>query len=410
MPQTYRDVLRRLPLDAHLYRLLTRFSFFPSEDIVFSGEPSTRMSSKLSDAIDTCGDASVRTKVSAMLMRLMLLDHPSADQAMLDAVRGNADALSALAQCQSRHHRALWLHEHDAQAFDRAVQMLELGRGSSMCQRVFFEYRKPMRTDVAAREAFQDALRAFYQKERGCGDVVTVDIWERTPGVYHIAIHVKDLPQTSLEFMDKELHTRVMNPSRSIAIQYAKSTGIAEILISGGARYHKMLARAFALHLLGEDVNPEILPRPEINLEALRGGFFSQKAIDDGFSTLQVKSMIFSSPDGKVRAKLSNAERGDRTCISALSSTMTASENPSVHLWPIKAVDIKLYYTKGVKFLQQYPVLAITLRSDGSVSWAKYDDTVKGKLKEYFVEAGVMRLDQELHCDSSALGGVNGNE
>lgn len=58
---------------------------------------------------------------------------------------------------------------------------------------------------------------------------------ERSPGVFLLTVHVKDLAMLRLEFEGANLARRVGNPNIHVVLDYAVATGVVRTLVRGGA-------------------------------------------------------------------------------------------------------------------------------------------------------------------------------
>ena len=86
--------------------------------------------------------------------------------------------------------------------------------------------------------AVRAGVLALYQREMECGDRCKAYIVERSPGVFLLSVHVKDLPMVRLEFEGDELTRHVENPNIHSVVEYSAITGVSRSLAKGGAKYH----------------------------------------------------------------------------------------------------------------------------------------------------------------------------
>jgi hypothetical protein len=251
MVLTYRDVLRHIPADRVLERFFTDSGFSFSGPVEFDGELDNNVALQITEEIENCSDMVLRDRVVSGLQQTLELNAGNADKAMFDSVRGDDAARAALGVCVSSLHRALWLMVHSPPAFINACEMYYLDSHESRSQQADLGVCSPVIRTQEALQGFQSAIQHFYRKELSCGEAIEANILDRSPSVYLVVAHAKDLATVSREFQGSELHSRVANPSIDMAIEYSALTGVARTLIKGGAKYHTMLARAFARHLLG---------------------------------------------------------------------------------------------------------------------------------------------------------------
>lgn len=126
---------------------------------------------------------------------------------------------------------------------------------------------------VSALVALRQAISAFYKRELQCGDGSEAYLVERSPGIFLLSVHVKDMAMLRLEFEGATLKRRVGNPNIHMVLEYAKSTGVVRTLVRGGAKYQQMLVEAFSEHVLGVKANAQRIKSPTLDLSMLRTGF-----------------------------------------------------------------------------------------------------------------------------------------
>jgi hypothetical protein len=108
----------------------------------------------------------------------------------------------------------------------------------------------------------RQAISAFYKRELQCGDGSEAHLVERSPGVFLLSVHIKDMAMLRLEFEGSTLKRRVGNPNIHMVLEYAKSTGVVRTLVRGGAKYQQMLVEAFAEHVLGVKASAHKIKSP----------------------------------------------------------------------------------------------------------------------------------------------------
>lgn len=272
-------------------------------DFDWTDDPAT--SKRLIEAIQAYPDSGVRDKVVAGLHVSTQLGHPRGKQAMFQATTANKNsaALVNLIGCQSDIHRAFWLFVHHLDLFEQAAEMEYVDSHTQHAQQHDLGIKVPVRRDPASMAAFGDAIKGFYQKELGCGEACVAHLLDRAQGTQLVTVHAKDLAMMRLEFDGTVLQRRVGSPNIHMTLEYSDATGVVRTLIRGGAKYHEMLAQAFACHLLGVDVAAQRIKPPTLDLSTLKLGFQVPQAAADGFVTLQVKSITLMSPDTKLKAE-----------------------------------------------------------------------------------------------------------
>jgi len=154
--------------------------------------------------------------------------------------------------------------------FETACDVDYVDSHTGQAQHIDLQVRLPVRRDQPSMDDFCAAIKDFYKKELHCGDVVVGHLMDRVHGTQLVTIHAKDLARTSLEFDGVHLQRRAGNPTIHMALEYSSRTGVARTLIKGGEKYNRMLADAFAEHLLGVKIKAQRLKPPPLDLSGLR--------------------------------------------------------------------------------------------------------------------------------------------
>jgi len=185
-----------------------------------------------------------------------------AAQAMFEAAVADPAVVTGLALCQSDLQRSFWLYTRHRALFERACDFDFWAHHSAQAQQYGLGVKRaPMETD-AALAGLRQAISAFYQRERQCGDGCVAYLVPRSPGVYLLTVHVKDLAMLRLEFEGVVLKHRVGNPNIHMVLEYSQASGVVRTLVRGGQRVQQMLVEAFAEHLLGVKANAQKIKAP----------------------------------------------------------------------------------------------------------------------------------------------------
>lgn len=392
MKLTYADVLTALPVDATLQNYLTRCRLPLPPTLDWTDAVTT--SRALIAAIETCSDAAIRDNVIAGLQTITQLTHPRANAAMFQAASADTAVVTELAACSSDLHRAFWLLVRHPKIFETACDVDYVDSHVGQTQQVDLGERRSVKRDPAAMDAFCAAIQHFYKKELHCGDVVVGHLMDRIYGTQLVTIHAKDLATTSLEFDGTNLQRRVGHPTIHMALEYSSRTGVARTLIKGGEKYNRMLANAFAEHLLGVKVYAQRLKPPPLDLSGLRGGFHVQQAIADGFTVLQLKSITVVTPDKKLRGEFSATADSRQQSVAELMAESLPNDNPLAHHWEVTAATINLYYPPANG--RKAKVVSVEVTSRGRLNLHKFDDKLRKQLEGYLVEAGILSPNQTL--------------
>ncbi len=230
----------------------------------------TGTTTRLIEAIQQCTDPAVRDKIVAGLLVSAQLAHPRGKQAMFQIGTWHANALIGLIACKSDQHRAFWLFVHHPDLFEQAAEIEYVESRVQQAQQHDLGVKPPIRRDDTSMKAFCEAIKAFYKIELGCGEVCVAHILDRAQGTQLVTVHAKDLAMLRLEFEGTVLTRRVGSPNIHMVLEYSETTGVTRTIIRGGAKYHEMLAQAFAEHLLGVNVSAQRIKPPTLDLTALK--------------------------------------------------------------------------------------------------------------------------------------------
>ena len=271
-PHSYLDILLCLPVDATLRTYLER-SRLPLPD-TFDWIDDTRTSMALTRAIQACPDQGIRDRITAGLNASAQLCGPMSKSSLLQVARKDSAVLTTLIACRSDMHRAFWLYVHYPLMFEQATDIEYANQYIEQAQQHDLGVMSPVHRDAESMSDFCAAIKLFYQKEMGCGEVCLAHLIDRSSGTQLISVHVKDLATQRVEFDGPELLRRTGSPTIQMILEYSRVTGVVRTVIKGGAKYQQMFVDAFAVHLLGVGhVHAARIKQPTLNLTALRMGF-----------------------------------------------------------------------------------------------------------------------------------------
>lgn len=393
-PLSYPDILLSLPVDETLTSFLTRAMLPLPEGFVWRDD--TECTKRLIEAIQTCPDQSVRDRIAAGLHTSAQLSGPSGKQSLFQAVRADSALLLALVGCRSDMHRAFWLFVHHPLLFEQAGDIEYADQHIPQAQQHDLGVQLPVRRDAESLASFCAAIKAFYQQEMGCGEVCIAHLMDRTSGTQLLSVHAKDLATQRVEFDGSELQRRVGSPTIHMILEYSEATGVVRTVLKGGAKYQQMLVDAFAIHLLGVDqVHAERIQQPTLDLTVLRLGFQVPQALQDGFLSVQVKSLTVLSPDRAFKAEFTAMASADHACVTELAADLFPTDNPLQRGWEIQAARINLYYPPEVG-RSRGKVIAVEVTRRGRLNLHKYDEQLRAQLEGYLITLGVMQKEQRL--------------
>jgi len=390
---TYADALLNLPVDTTLRTYLTREGMVLPTEFDWTDDAIT--SSALIAQIQAYPDSAVRDRVVAGLNASMQLAHERGKQAMFQATSKNSTALVNLIACQSDIHRSFWLFVHHLDLFEQAAEMEYFDANPQQAQQHDLGIKVPVRRDAASMDGFVEDIKGFYQKELGCGEVCVAHLLDRAHGTQLVTVHAKDLAMMRLEFEGIHLQRRVGSPNIHMTLEYSDVTGVARTLIRGGAKYHEMLANAFSRHLLGVDVASQRIKPPTLDLSSLKLGFQVPQAVDDGFVTLQVKSITLMSQKTNLKAEFTAMASAEHECVTELIAQEFKNDNPLARQWLVSAASINLYYAPPPG-KQRSPVVTVEVTRRGRLNLHKFDEKLRTQLEAYLVAVGILQTKQTL--------------
>jgi len=393
MKKTFVDVMLELPVDATLRDFLTFHGLPVPDGLAWDDTPPT--SRALVEAIRTWPDIAARDRLIGNLMASVQLGDSAGKQVLFQAATSNGGALVGLVACRSDIHRSFWLYANHPDLFERACEFDYLERNGTRSQQHDLGVKRQPHTSDADLAGLRQAISAFYQRELQCGDGSAAYVMERSPGVFMLTVHVKDLAMLRLEFEGATLMRRVGNPNIHMVLEYAVATGVVRTLVRGGAKYHQMLVDAFAEHLLGIKVESHRIMPPTLDLSVLRLGFDVPKAVADGFAALQVKSITVLNPDVALKLDCTAMAASEQRCVTELLQAAFPHEDPLARGWLVTAARINLYYPPELgKSLSK--VITVEVTSRGRLNLHKFDAALQAKLEGYLVDLGILQAGQTL--------------
>lgn len=391
MKKTWIEWLHELPVDAALRDFLTAHGLAMAPDFAWTDAPETTRA--LIDALVNDPSGSVRDPVAAKLRAAVSLGDAAGSQAMFEVAAGDAAVLASLATCKSDAHRSFWLYAKHPALFDRAGDIDHFERQSAHAQQHDLGVKKVPDTSEAALAALRTVLCAFYQREMQCGDRCKAYIVERSPGIFLLSVHIKDLPTVRLEFEGDELKRHVGNPNIHSVVEYSSITGVSRSLAKGGAKFHQALLKAFAEHCLHVDLEAQRLRPPTLDLSILRLGFDVPQAQADGFNVLQIKSITLLSPDTQLKLDCTAMASSDHRCVTELLAEKLPT--PLTEHWLITAAQINLYYPPAPGKVRP-KVITVEVTRKGRLNLQKFDAGLQAQLEGYLVSLGILSPGQTL--------------
>lgn len=399
-PLTYADILLSLPVDETLKTFLERHALpLPAG---WEWSDNTATSRRLIRLVQSHPETALRDRIVAGLHASASLAHPLGKQALFQAAHERAAELMGLIACKSDLHRAFWLYVHHPDLFDVAAEIEYLDHHEPQAQHHDLGISRPVLQEEEALAAFAEAIKGFYQRELGCGEVCVVNLLERARGTQLISVHAKDLATARLEFEGSQLQRRVGSPNIHMALEYSPATGVARTIIRGGARYHAMLCDAFARHLLGANTDAQRILAPRLDLSGLRLGLNVPQAIEDGFVVMQVKNVVVVSECGRLKMECVASAVSDQRCVTELLKDYFGAENPLKRGWSIQAATLN-FYLAPEPGRSRCSVVSIEVTSRGRLNLHKFDEKLRAQLEGYLVQLGILQDQQVLKPSGIAI-------
>jgi len=142
-------------------------------------------------------------------------------------------------------------------------------------------------------------------------------------------------------------------------------------------------------------VHAERIKPPTLDLAVLRLGFQVPQALQDGFLSVQVKSMTVLSPDRSFKVEFTAMASADHTCVTQLAAEHFPTDNALHRGWEIQAARINLYWPPEVG-RSRGKVIPVEVTRRGRLNLHKYDEQLRAQLEGYLITLGVMQPHQRL--------------
>lgn len=392
MKKNFIDVLYDLPVDATLQQLLSDCGLPVPPGFAWEDTPQTTRA--LIECIRDWQDIPKKDVLVAEITACLPLAEDSGAQAIFQAAANDGAALTGLATCKGDIHRAFWLYRHHPLLFGNALDLDLMERRSGQVQQHGLDIKRHPNTTKPALTAFEQAVSRFYQRTLQCGDGVESHVFQRSPGVFMLTIHVKDLAMMHLEFQGKSLTRRVGNPSIHGMLEYSERTGVVRTLIKGGAKFHQMLASEFAAHVLGVAVDAKRIRPASLDLSMLRTGVDFPQAAKDGFIAVQLKQISLLSPKGGLKVDCTAMAAAKHQSVTDLMQDELSA--PLEGEWSVSSVLINLYYPGEAG--RKPRMVSAELTSKGRLRLPMRDPVMKANIERYLVEKGILSRGQTLEA------------
>lgn len=398
MKKTHVDILLELPVDGALRGFLTSHGLpLPAG---FDWNQADATSDALVDAVHEWSDAVARDQMIGNLMASVRLGDATGRQALFEAAMWDSAALTGLTLCGSDLHRSFWLYVHHPDIFERALDFSFWEHHGPQTQQYDLGITSEPDSSTVALDALRGAISDFYLQELQCGDSSVAHLVQRSPGVFLLTVHVKDLATLRLEFEGSNLKRHVGNPNIQMALEYSRATGVVRTLVRGGAKYQQMLVDAFAKHVLGLTVSAQRIKSPTLDLSSLRTGFDVPEVFEDGFAIVQLKALTLLSPDSELKLEcVAMASKEQRSVHELLQEKLPA---PLADRWTVTAAQINLYYPPEPG--RRAKVVSVEVTSKGRLNLHQFDARLQAQLEGYLVKVGILQKGQVLNAQEMPPG------
>lgn len=196
-------------------------------------------------------------------------------------------------------NKAMWVFLKYPHVFLVAHRFFATDNASSL-------YRRK-RTDLPAlppdltpevREAFKQAISAYYWKNEGRGKRCHMDVYLRGGHVHYFFVHPEDYAGTFMGFTGKgEFSRQPQKPAFEVVFIFDERTGVLELLARGERKTKEALQRIFGSTMLGIDLGPEEKSRRPHDLQCLADRDFEFKGLaEQGIRSITITGLRVRAP------------------------------------------------------------------------------------------------------------------
>jgi hypothetical protein len=229
----YQGFLRHLPVDGFLRSALLRYGCCPEDDFVWIRHD-TAVREAIREQIEERSDARNRAAMVAVFEAASALASAPGGRAMIDAVQGDGEALTALSLLANDHQRALWLRMERPVLFEAALQAQYFDDHAGWVQQHQLGVACPVDRGNDALQQLEQAVSAYLGQQSGHAACTA----------WLTDLNGEDAVQLTVYGTDAAAD------AVSYSVVYSETTGLAQSFAAGGAACHAMLIAAFVEHLL----------------------------------------------------------------------------------------------------------------------------------------------------------------
>jgi hypothetical protein len=232
----------------------------------------------LHDQLDLvgCDQPNLVTALVSEVQRI----HAMATREGIHALRNVSPTTHALhdefAQLTGDTERSVWAHVHAPDVFALAELAVHTDQrlGKRGWQRLQIPACEQVFSDISDINALEKSLSTLFTKRGQTPRVCEIDIFERhLDGGLQLRIFIEDDVQRNLEFgEDDRTHWRTVRPPISVDLIYIRSTGVVDVIATGGSKLRDQLVCTFGQHVLRQSVTPRSIVTPRFLLNRLKKG------------------------------------------------------------------------------------------------------------------------------------------
>jgi len=393
---TYKQVLKELPVDENLQEFLCRFGIAIPEDIEMSDVVIKESSEAIAKLIDDVTTYKIRENIDTELVSLFEYKSRTANKAIYDAVAYEPDAEKIQNEIDPLFgsvHRALWLYLHSPKVLSRASGFLLFDNMQNVCGRLQLEEGLvPVLTEQNKKSLCSD-LSDYYIKNQSCGKIVDLDVTERKENRWHFHILISGRPEKEdIYNEDDELVPQSIRRPLHVSFEYSSDSGIIEIT-EKNFKLRNIIIKTFAKHYLGKEINPYDMPIPDMKFgcflaESIESSVANEYQIDE----IQVQRLDFTDEDDGAVMSFSSKGKGTASIYAKLGLIFDDKTDDLTDVLKdieISSVTLKFHLAKWQSSFSAKDSFSVTLKKKG-IGWGRLNETEKDKVLDILADLGVV--------------------